>query len=56
MRKLALWSSKPFLMGKYAIPNLKDASLKIQKKISVQKTDHPEIDFSEISKPSYHEK
>jgi len=55
MRKIALWSSRPFLMRRYAIPNLKDASLKIKKRISVQKTGHPEIDFSEISKPSYHE-
>lgn len=56
MRKIALKTSSPFMMKKYAIPNLKQVSLKIKKSISTPKISQSKIDFSEISKSSHHEK
>ncbi len=56
MRKIALRTSSPFMMKKYAIPDLREISLRIKKRISGQKKVHSKIKLPEIAKSSYHDK
>ncbi len=51
LRRLALLSSRPFLMRKFATPPLSYDSLKIRKRLTAEQVDHPKMDGLAIPQP-----